>query len=50
MPDGTTYVTVSPTPPYTRSGYYLSNGTAILGIYQKLSTRAGGEVISQDAY
>ena len=34
----------------TSSNYVWSYGTATLGIYQKLSTRNGGEVISADAY
>ncbi len=38
-PDGTTV-----------ASYIWSFGTAQLGVYQKLSTRAGGEVISADAY
>jgi prepilin-type N-terminal cleavage/methylation domain-containing protein/prepilin-type processing-associated H-X9-DG protein len=54
IPDYTTRVTVTATAPYTRTGYYLqnSNGTGIaqLGVYQQLSTRNGGEVISADAY
>ena len=50
MPDGTTYTTVTATAPFSKSGYYLANGGARLGVYQKLSTRAGGEIISADAY
>ncbi len=54
IPDYTTRVTVTATAPATRTGYYLqnSNGTGIaqLGVYQQLSTRNGGEVISGDAY
>ena len=54
MPDNTTYVTVAHTPPATKSGSYLLNSlnnvSAQLGVYQQLSTRAGGEVISSDAY
>jgi prepilin-type N-terminal cleavage/methylation domain-containing protein/prepilin-type processing-associated H-X9-DG protein len=54
MPDYTTYVTVPATAPAIRSGYYLQKsngaGAATLGVYQQLSTRAGGEVISADAY
>jgi prepilin-type N-terminal cleavage/methylation domain-containing protein/prepilin-type processing-associated H-X9-DG protein len=54
MPDYTTFTTVAATPPYTKSGSYLLNsqGTtnALLGVYQQLSTRSGGEVISSDAY
>lgn len=54
MPDYTTFVTVPATAPAIKSGTYLQkyNGTgnAILGVYQQLSTRAGGEVISSDGY
>ena len=50
MPDGTSFVTVSPTAPYTKSGSYLAHGNAVLGVYQKLSTRSGGEVVSSDSY
>ena len=54
MPDNTTFTTVSATSPYTKSGSYLLNSLnnvpAQLGVYQQLSTRAGGEVISSDAY
>ena len=50
MPDGTTFTTVSYTAPYTKSGSYLANNGAQLGVYQALSTRNGGEVISADAY
>ncbi len=54
MPDFTTFVTVPATAPAIKSGTYLqnsnANGAAVLGVYQQLSTRAGGEVISADAY
>ena len=58
MPDNTTYTEAVATAPYTRSGYYLVNANnsttpptpAKLGVYQQLSTRTGGEVISSDAY
>ncbi len=54
MPDNTTFVTVQPTAPYIKSGSYLLhnlNGIpAQLGVYQQLSTRAGGEVVSSDGY
>jgi prepilin-type N-terminal cleavage/methylation domain-containing protein/prepilin-type processing-associated H-X9-DG protein len=54
MPDNTTFVTVPPTAPAIKSGSYLLNNLngvpATLGVYQQLSTRAGGEVISADAY
>jgi prepilin-type N-terminal cleavage/methylation domain-containing protein/prepilin-type processing-associated H-X9-DG protein len=51
MPDNTTFTTVPPTAPNTKSGSYLlhsgPNGAAVLGVYQMLSTRNGGEVIGQ---
>ena len=50
MPDGTTYTSVSYSSPYSKTGYYLATGSAQLGVYQKLSTRNGGEVVSADAY
>ncbi len=50
LPNNTAYVTVPATAPYTRGGYYLQNYGAQLGIYQMLSTRAGGEVVSSDSY
>ncbi len=54
MPDFTTYVTIPATAPALYSGYYLQKsngaGNATLGVYQQLSTRAGGEVISADSY
>jgi prepilin-type N-terminal cleavage/methylation domain-containing protein/prepilin-type processing-associated H-X9-DG protein len=50
LPIGTAYVTVSATAPYTKTGYYLQNNGAQLGVYQQLSTRAGGEVVSSDSY
>jgi prepilin-type N-terminal cleavage/methylation domain-containing protein/prepilin-type processing-associated H-X9-DG protein len=50
MPDGTTFTTVPPTAPDIKSGSYLATGAANLGVYQRLSTRAYGEVISADAY
>ena len=50
MPDGTSFTTVSATAPYTKSGSYLATGTAVLGVYQKLSTRNGGEIISSDSF
>jgi prepilin-type processing-associated H-X9-DG protein len=53
-PDYTTYTEVAATAPYTRNGYYLSNTSATgneqLGVYQQLSTRAGGEVVGSDGY
>jgi prepilin-type processing-associated H-X9-DG protein len=56
MPNNTTFVTVpmSADPNAIKSGSYLqhsdTNGPAQLGVYQQLSTRAGGEVISADSY
>jgi prepilin-type N-terminal cleavage/methylation domain-containing protein/prepilin-type processing-associated H-X9-DG protein len=54
MPDNTTFVTVSFTAPYVKSGSYLQNSLnnipAQLGVYQQLSTRAGSEVVSSDSY
>ena len=50
MPDNTTYVTVQPTGTDAKAGSYLANNGARLGVYQQLSTRAGGEVISSDSY
>jgi prepilin-type N-terminal cleavage/methylation domain-containing protein/prepilin-type processing-associated H-X9-DG protein len=55
FPDNTTFATVAATAPYTKSGHYLANvgssgASALLGVYQQLSTRAGGEVISSDSY
>ncbi len=54
MPDNTTFVTVAATPPAIKSGTYLQHsgplGSAQLGVYQQLSTRAGGEVVSADSY
>jgi prepilin-type N-terminal cleavage/methylation domain-containing protein/prepilin-type processing-associated H-X9-DG protein len=50
MPDGTVFTAVSATAPYTRTGDYLAKGTAQLGVYQQLATRAGGEVVSSDSY
>ena len=54
LPDNTTYASAGPTPPGIKYGNYLMhslNGiSAQLGVYQQLSTRAGGEVVSADAY
>jgi prepilin-type N-terminal cleavage/methylation domain-containing protein/prepilin-type processing-associated H-X9-DG protein len=54
MPDFTTFVSVAPTAPALYTGSYLQKsnaaGSATLGVYQQLSTRAGGEVISADQY
>jgi prepilin-type processing-associated H-X9-DG protein len=57
MPDNTTFVTVKASPPASiKSGSYLLNvntstgAAATLGVYQQLSTRAGGEVTSTDSY
>jgi hypothetical protein len=54
MPDNTTYTPVYATAPAIKTGYYLLNSKnnipAQLGVYQQLSTRNGGEVISSDSY
>jgi prepilin-type N-terminal cleavage/methylation domain-containing protein/prepilin-type processing-associated H-X9-DG protein len=54
MPDNTTFQPVPATAPYSRTGDYLlmskNNVQAQLGVYQQLSTRAGGEVVSSDSY
>jgi prepilin-type N-terminal cleavage/methylation domain-containing protein/prepilin-type processing-associated H-X9-DG protein len=50
MPNGTVFTVVSASAPYSKSGEYLANGSAQLGVYQQLSTRAGGEVLSSDSY
>jgi prepilin-type processing-associated H-X9-DG protein len=50
MPDNTTFVTVPVSPPAIKTGTYLQNNGAILGVYQQLSTRGGGEVVSSDSY
>jgi prepilin-type N-terminal cleavage/methylation domain-containing protein/prepilin-type processing-associated H-X9-DG protein len=54
MPDNTTFVTVPFSPPNIKTGSYLQHsspsGSASLGVYQQLSTRAGAEVISADQY
>jgi prepilin-type processing-associated H-X9-DG protein len=46
IPDGAT----SSIDPYTGYELYFAFGSAKLGVYQKLSTRAGGEVVSSDQY
>jgi prepilin-type N-terminal cleavage/methylation domain-containing protein/prepilin-type processing-associated H-X9-DG protein len=48
MPDNTSFVTISGTGAYTKSGSYLDTTAATLGVYQRLATRNGGEVISGD--
>jgi prepilin-type N-terminal cleavage/methylation domain-containing protein/prepilin-type processing-associated H-X9-DG protein len=50
MPNGTVFTTVPAAAPATKSGTYLANNGAQLGVYQQLSTRAGGEVVSSDSY
>ena len=54
IPDNTTRISVPAAAPYSRTGYYLQNfsgnGIALLGVYQQLSTRNGGEVVSSDSY
>lgn len=44
FPDGTAFTTVA-APTGGKSGTYLGNGTATLGVYQALSTRNGSEVL-----
>jgi prepilin-type processing-associated H-X9-DG protein len=50
MPDGTTFTPVAASGAFTKTGNYLdmTTGPAVLGVYQMLSTRNGGEVISGD--
>jgi prepilin-type N-terminal cleavage/methylation domain-containing protein/prepilin-type processing-associated H-X9-DG protein len=48
MPDNTTFTNVSPSPPFTRTGSYLANNGAVLGVYQRLSTRNGRDTINGD--
>jgi prepilin-type processing-associated H-X9-DG protein len=50
MPNGTVFTIVPYTAPNSKNGDYLATGTAQLGVYQQLSTRNGGEVISSDSY
>jgi prepilin-type N-terminal cleavage/methylation domain-containing protein/prepilin-type processing-associated H-X9-DG protein len=50
FPDGTVFTTTKYAAPYSKNGSYLVNAGAQLGVYQQLSTRAGGEVISSDTY
>ncbi len=50
MPNGTVFTIVTYTAPNSKNGDYLATGTAQLGVYQQLSTRNGGEVISSDSY
>jgi prepilin-type processing-associated H-X9-DG protein len=50
MPDGTVFTTIPLVAPYTKSGTVLDQTNAVLGVYQKLSTRNGAEVLSADAY
>jgi len=45
---GSLYLPLSVTP--NANGTYSVNPGASFGVYQALSTRAGGEVISSDAY
>jgi prepilin-type N-terminal cleavage/methylation domain-containing protein/prepilin-type processing-associated H-X9-DG protein len=45
MPDNTTFVNVPPTGAYSKTGSYLDTSNAALGVYQRLSTRNGGEVV-----
>ena len=51
LPDGTVYVTVpSSGATGSKTGYYLDNANALPGVYQKLSTRAGNEIVSAESY
>jgi prepilin-type processing-associated H-X9-DG protein len=50
LPDGAVYGTVTASAPFSKTGNYMAHGTAALGVYQKLATRGGAEVISADAY
>ena len=50
MPDGTIFTPVTATPPATKTGNYLLQNGAPLGVYQKLSTRAGGEIVNGTDY
>ena len=50
MPDGAVYNSVSASAPYSKTGSYLNNAVANLGVYQRLSTRKGGEIVSADQY
>ncbi len=47
LPDGTSKVDQSAVAPATKTGSYLDMTNATLGIYQKLSTRNGGEVVGE---
>ncbi len=48
--DGTTFTIAAATAPAVRAGDYLVMTNAQLGVYQQLSTRNGGEVVSSDSY
>jgi hypothetical protein len=50
MPDNTTFVTVPVAAPAIKTGSYLQHNGAVLGVYQQLATRSGGEVLSSDSY
>jgi prepilin-type N-terminal cleavage/methylation domain-containing protein/prepilin-type processing-associated H-X9-DG protein len=50
IPDGSIWVPVSASAPATKSGTWLNHGNAVLGVYQKLSTRSGGEIINASDY
>ncbi len=50
MPDGTTFASSTVTAPFTKAASYLVNNSAVLGVYQRLSTRAGGEIVSSDQF
>jgi len=47
MPDNTVFTTVTYTAPNSKNGSYLNTSNASLGLYQKLSTRSGGEVVGE---
>lgn len=47
VPDGTVFTNVTASAPFTKTGSYLNMSGAVLGIYQKLSTRNGGETIGE---
>jgi prepilin-type N-terminal cleavage/methylation domain-containing protein len=50
MPDNAVSTPVPKSAPFTSSGTYLNTTNAVLGVYQKLSTRNGGEPISGSDY
>ncbi len=50
IPDNSVFVTVPKSAPFTKSGTYLDTTNTVLGVYQKLSTRNGGEVVGGNDY